>query len=134
MQNSEALRVIFYFIFILLTWTGCGDASRLCSNEGTCLKHSHWFGKRHKMDAFTKLGNLLSELHVPHKQCLAGIIYAFSASFTSIWPYFPQFYCTPNKACLLCATPTDIYRVQFPGFPKIVYSNGVFCFNICTHM
>ena len=34
------------------------------------FKLSRWFGKRHKTDAFTKLGNLLSELHVPHKQCL----------------------------------------------------------------
>ena len=36
--------------------------------------------------------NLLSELHVPHKQCLTGISDAFSASFTSIWPSFPRFY------------------------------------------
>ena len=82
LQNSEALRVIKN-IKKLLTWTGYGDA-----NEGTCLKRSHWFGKRHKTDAFTKLGNLLSELHVPHKQCLTGISDAFSASFTSIWPSF----------------------------------------------
>ena len=66
-------------------------------------------------------GNLLSELHVPHRQCFAGISNAFSASFTSIWPSFPRFYCTPNKACLLCATPAGNYRVQSPGFPKIVY-------------
>ena len=52
-----------------------------------------------------KWGNLLCELHVPHRQCLAGISNAFSASFTSIWPSFPQFYNTTNKACLLCATP-----------------------------
>ena len=42
-------------------------------------------------------GNQLSELHVPHRQCLAGISNAFSASFTSIWPSFPRFYCTPTK-------------------------------------
>ena len=70
-------------------------------------------------------GNLLSELHVPHRQCLAGISNAFSASFTSIWPSFPRFYCTPNKACLLCATPAGTYRVQSPGFPKIVYYDNV---------
>ena len=57
-------------------------------------------------------GNLLSELHVPHKQCLTGISNAFSASLTSIWP-------SPNKACLLCATPAGTYRVQSPGFPKL---------------
>ena len=55
------------------------------------LKRSRWFGKRHKTDAFTKLGNLLSELHVPHRQCLAGICNAFSASFTSICAIFPAF-------------------------------------------
>ena len=66
-------------------------------------------------------GNLLSELHVPHRQCLTGISNSFSASFTSIWPSFRRFYCTPNKACLLCATPAGTYRVQSPGFLKIVY-------------
>ena len=68
-------------------------------------------------------GNLSSELHVPHRQCLAlaSISNAFSASFTSIWPSFPWFYCTPNKACLLCTTPACTYWVQSPGFPKIIY-------------
>jgi len=42
-------------------------------------------------------GNQLSELHVPHRLCLAGISNAFSASFTSIWPSFLRFYCTPTK-------------------------------------
>ena len=69
-----------------------------------CFKRSRWFGKRHKTDAFTKLGNLLSELHVPHKQCLTGISDAFSASFTSsIWPSFPRFHCTRRH--LPCAVP-----------------------------
>ena len=48
--------------------------------------------------------NLLSELHVPHKQYF-GISDTFSSSFTSIWPSFPRFHCNPNKACLLCANP-----------------------------
>ena len=48
-------------------------------------------------------------LPVPHKQCLTGVSNAFSASFTSIWPSFPWFYCTPNKAYLLCATPAGAY-------------------------
>ena len=42
-------------------------------------------------------GNLLSELHVPHKQCLTSISNAFSASFTCIWSSFLRFYCTPKK-------------------------------------
>ena len=54
-------------------------------------------------------GNLLSELHVSHRHCLAGIFNAFSASFTSIWLSFLRFYCTLNKACLLCATPAGTY-------------------------
>ena len=49
-------------------------------------------------------GTLLSEMHVPLQQCLNGISNTFSASFTSIWPSFPRFYCAPNKACLLCTT------------------------------
>ena len=32
-------------------------------------------------------GNLLSELHAPHKQCVTSISNAFSDSFTSIWPF-----------------------------------------------
>ena len=60
-----------------------------------CFKRSRWFGKRHKTDALTKLGKLLSELHVPLKQCLTEISDTFSASFTSIWRSFPRFYCTP---------------------------------------
>ena len=47
-----------------------------------CFKRSPWFGKRHKTDAFTKLGNILSELHVPHRQCLTGISDAFSGHLT----------------------------------------------------
>ena len=70
-------------------------------------------------------GNLLLQLHVPHRQCLASISNAFSASFTSTWPSFSRFYCTPNKACLLCATPAGTYRVQSPRFPKIVYYKTV---------
>ena len=72
-----------------------------------------------------KWGNLLWVLYVPYRQCLAGISNAFSASFTSIWPAFPRFYCTRNKACLLCATPAGTCRVQSPGFPKIVYYEKV---------
>ena len=86
-----------------------------------CFKRSRWFGKRHKTDAFTKLGEPTIRA-VPYRQCLAGISNAFSASFTNICPSFPRFYCTPNKACLLCATPAGTYRVQSPGFPNIVYS------------
>ena len=32
----------------------------------------------------------------------------------------------PTKACLLCATPAGTYRVQSPGFPKIIY-----CCDLC---
>ena len=42
-----------------------------------------------KLTPSQKWGNLLCELHVPHRQCLASISNAFSASFTSIWPSFP---------------------------------------------
>ena len=104
-------------------WTGCGDARRLCSNEGmfqafALVWQTAQNGRLHKTGGTYSV----SELHVPHRQCLAGISNAFSASFTNICPSFPRFYCTPNKACLLCATPAGTYRVQSPGFPNIVYS------------
>ena len=46
---------------------------------------------------------------------------------------------SPTKACLLCATPAGmdwyiqamplgIYRVQSPGFPKIVYYVNIICY------
>ena len=103
-------------------WTGCGDARRLCSNEGmfqafALVWQTAQNGRLHKTGGTYSV----SELHVPHRQCLAGISNAFSASFTSIWPSFPRFYCTPNKAFLLCATSAGTDRVQSPGFPKIVY-------------
>ena len=31
----------------------------------------------------------------------------------------------PTKACLLCATSAGTYRVQSPGFPKIVYYQAI---------
>ena len=43
-------------------------------------------------------GNLLSELHVPHRQSLAGISDAFSAAFSSIWPSFPRFLLYPQQS------------------------------------
>ena len=61
-------------------------------------------------------GNLLSELPVPHKQCLTGISNAFSASFTSI--------CHLSQ---LCATSAGTYRVQSLGFPKMVYCEWSRC-------
>ena len=46
------------------------------------FKRLHWFGKRHKTDVFTRLGLLLSELHVPHGQCLTMTmtIYCFTST------------------------------------------------------
>ena len=96
-----------------------------------CFKRSRWFGKRHKTVAFTKLGNLISELHVPHRQCLAGIISnSVSVSFSSIWPSFPRYYCSPNKAC---ATPAGTYRVQYPGFPRLLTPLFVYSARARTH-
>ena len=102
-----------------------------------CFKRSRWFGKRHKTDTFTKLGEpTVRAACTP--QCLTSISNVFSASFTSIWPPFPRFYCTPNKACLLCATSAGTYRVQFLKFPKIVcswntkYSQTVTC--VCKNV
>ena len=45
-------------------------------------------------------GNLLSvsELHVPHRQCLTDISNAISASFTSIWPSFLRFLLYPQQS------------------------------------
>ena len=63
---------------------------------------------------------------------LIGVSDAFSAFVYGYPSSCPRAHCTPNKACLLCATPAGLdlyiqtmpvgtYRVQSPGFPKIVY-------------
>ena len=108
------LRVIKKDI-ILLTLDWLWGCPRAFAPTKECFKHSLWFVKNDtKRTPSQNWGDILSELHVLHRQCLAGISDAFSASFTSIWPSFPRFYCTPNKACLLCATPARTYRVQSP--------------------
>ena len=83
----------------MFTLTGCGDARRLWSNKGifqvfALVWQTAQNGRLHKTGGI----NLLSELHVPHKQCLTGISNAFSASFTSTWPSFPRFHSMANKS------------------------------------
>ena len=73
-------------------------------------------------------GNLLSELHVPHEQCLTGISDAFSAFFkTSICPSSSWVHCTPNKSVPTLRYTWRHYWVQSPGFPKIVYCMKLGC-------
>ena len=84
---------------------GWGEGT-VWTSEGALIQRRHffkrlrWFGK----------GHLLSELHVPHEQCLTGI-FCFFYQHLAIFP--------TTKACLLCATPASTYRVQSPGFPKL---------------
>ena len=53
-----------------------------------CFKLLHWFGKRHKMDAFTKLGNLLTVLD-QHFWCLFCFFYQCLVIFPTVLLY-PQ--------------------------------------------
>ena len=74
-----------------------------------CFKRSRWFGKRHKTDAFTRPeGTYYQSCMYPHRQYLAGISNAFSASFTSIWPSFPRFYCIPTKRAYSALHPQEL--------------------------
>ena len=109
------LRVIKKDI-ILLTLGWLWGRPQALLQRRNFLKRSRWFGKRHKTDAFTKLGEPTIRA-VPYRQCLAGISNAFSVS----GHLSRGFTVPPNKACLVCATPTGTYRVQSLGFPKIVY-------------
>ena len=55
-----------------------------------CLKPSRWLGKRHKMDAFIKLGEpTIRAACTPQ---------AFSDSFTSIWLSFPAVLLHPQQS------------------------------------
>ena len=85
----------------------------------------------------TSWWNLLSDLHVPHEQwVLDRHFWCFICLLFTGVRHLPHVLTVPpTKACLLCATPTGMdlynniyrsmpvgtYRVQSPGFPKIVY-------------
>ena len=81
-------------------------------------------------------GNLLSDLHVPHEHWVLDRHFwcLFCLLFTGIRHLAHVLTVPPTKAWLLCATPAGMdwytealpvgtYRVQSPGFPKIVYSH-----------
>ena len=81
----------------------------------------------------TSWGNLLSDLHVPtNSERLIGISDAFSVFVYGYPSSCPRAHCTPNKSMptlrytrrpgpFIQALPVGTYRVQSPGFPKIVY-------------
>ena len=136
------LRVIIFclnIILLTLDWLW-GRPQALLQRRVFQLFALVW--QRHKTDAFTKLGNLLSELHVPHKQCLTGISNAFSAFvfdccccffflfffslvfffFFFFWPVFgnllPRFCCTSNKACPLRYNPQALTKCSPLDFQR----------------
>ena len=82
-----------------------------------CFKRSRWFGKRHK----TGGTYYQSYMYPTGSAWPAFLMPCLLLLPASAWLSFPRFYCTPNKACLLCATPAGTYRLQSAGFPKIVY-------------
>ena len=86
---SSSNKKRYNFVVIgLAVWTPAGFTGRNVSSVRVGLANGT------KRTPSQNWGNLLPELHVPHKQCLTGIFSAFSASLTSIWPSFPRFHCT----------------------------------------
>ena len=86
-----------------------------------CFKRSRWFGKRHKTDAFTIWGEptiraASTPRTVPDRHFWGNFCFFLTASVRLRHGLTVP----PTKACLLCATPAGTYRVQSPGFPKIV--------------
>ena len=63
-----------------------------------CFKRSRWFGKRHETDAITKLGEPTIRAACTPQTELDRHFYAFSASFSSIWPFFPRFLLYPQQS------------------------------------
>ena len=61
-----------------------------------CFKSSRWFGKRHKTDAFTKLGE--PTIRAAHKQCLTGISNAFFCFFYQYLATFPAVLLYPQQS------------------------------------
>ena len=64
------------------------------------FKCSRWFGKRMPTQNW---GNLLSELHVPHEQCLTGISDVFSAFFNQYLSIFIRGSLYPQQKCAYSA-------------------------------
>ena len=77
--------------------------------------------KRHKTDAFTKLGEpTIRAACTP--RTVAFLMPFLLLLFLPVSIHLGHgLTVPPTKACLLCVTPAGTYRVQFPGFPKIVY-------------
>ena len=63
-------------------------------------------------------GNLLSELHVPHKQCLTDISNAFSASFTSICYLSRGFTVSPIKRACSALHPQALTECSLLDFGR----------------
>ena len=71
-----------------------------------------------------KWGNLLSELHVPHEQCLTGISDAFSGFFCFF--VFYRYQSVFASGSLYKSVPTLRHTSKHLGFPKSVCNhNGV---------
>ena len=78
----------------------------------------------------------LGEPTITNSECLIGISDAFSAFVYGYPSSCPRAHCTPNKSVTtlrytrrlgpvyIQAMPVGTYRVQSPGFPKIVYCEG----------
>ena len=63
-------------------------------------------------------GNLLSELHVPHKQCLTDVSNAFSASFTSICRLSRGFTVSPIKRAYSALHPQALTECSLLDFGR----------------
>ena len=101
-----------YIILLTLNWL-CGCPQALLQRRNVSSVCTGLANGTKRTPSQKDWGNLLLQLHIPHRQHLTGISNAFFASFTSIWPSFPRFYCNANKAYLLClteCTPLDFRR------------------------
>ena len=98
----------------------------LWGHPQTLLQQKHvWSvlgGKRRKADPFIKLGEPACNPQTVldrHFWCLFCFCFSF---LNPVFVHLRHGLTVPTtKACLLCATPADTYRVQSHGFPTIVY-------------
>ena len=90
-----------------------------------CFKCLRWFGKWHKVDTYTKLGEpTVRAACTP--QCLTSISHFSDAFLLAFFLLVSVHLChgltVPlTKVCLLCVTPTGTYWVLSPGFLKTDY-------------
>ena len=95
----------------IILLTGCGPAD--FDPTKACFKRSRWFGKRHKMDAFTKLGEpTIRAACTPQTVLDRRFFYQYLAIFPAVllYPQQNRAYSALHPQALTDRSPLDFQR------------------------